>query len=445
MIDLYNLFDSFNGIVYVSDIDTYELVYLNKKGLKRYGFSTAQDFSGKKCYEVLQGCIKPCAVCNNKHLSPGNWVKWSYYSPLLSEKMILFDTMLLAGRRRYRLEIAIGIERIKFSGQKDNQQSNMEQIVNLAIGSAVQMPTPDLSINSLLEFIGLLLKGDRTYIFEKKVDFSIDNTYEWVAFGVKAEKDNLQNLPLDTWITWYQEFQKKQSVIIEHIEDICKINSIQYNLLKQQNITSIIVIPLYNGDENIGFLGIDNPRVASKEYALSLLHIMAHFIEAAIKRRNLVRQLQDMSFHDQLTGVGNRYALRDFVEKLVGTKSLGILFCDIIGLKKVNDTMGHKFGDELIIRCANCMLQSLNKAHCYRFGGDELVACCPDVTENELVQMVEKLKAVLLENNVTMSIGSAFASAGSINIDQLMSEAEARMYEDKRMYYQMSGADRRKC
>ena len=53
----------------------------------------------------------------------------------------------------------------------------------------------DEAIYAILEYFGKSLNGERTYIFEKNKKGGDDNTYEWVAEGVKPEKDNLQNLP----------------------------------------------------------------------------------------------------------------------------------------------------------------------------------------------------------------------------------------------------------
>ena len=51
-----------NECVYASDIDTDELVYMNKKALRLYGIHSLDEVSGKKCYEVLQHCAAPCAA-----------------------------------------------------------------------------------------------------------------------------------------------------------------------------------------------------------------------------------------------------------------------------------------------------------------------------------------------------------------------------------------------
>ena len=52
-----------------SDIDTHELIYMNKKALNIYGFKSVDEVAGKKCYEILQNSSSPCKICNNEDLS----------------------------------------------------------------------------------------------------------------------------------------------------------------------------------------------------------------------------------------------------------------------------------------------------------------------------------------------------------------------------------------
>ena len=83
----------------------------------------------------------------------------------------------------------------------------------------------------------------------------------------------------------------------------------QYENLKRQNISSLVVVPLYDEQKVIGFYGVDNPPVKSLDYTSNMLQIMGHFIVSSIRRRNLVRELEQMSYSDQLTKLGNRSVL----------------------------------------------------------------------------------------------------------------------------------------
>ena len=68
---IWEFFEHLDEYVYVSDPETNQLVYMNQKALKSYGFQSKEEIVGLKCYEVLQGNSAPCSICNNEQLRPG--------------------------------------------------------------------------------------------------------------------------------------------------------------------------------------------------------------------------------------------------------------------------------------------------------------------------------------------------------------------------------------
>lgn len=185
-------------------------------------------------------------------------------------------------------------EREQYSGVQNVQ--DLETIINEGLRVALLEETPDQSLAVLLEHLGKALNGDRTYIFEQNESGCDDNTYEWVADGVEPEKDNLQNVPPDVCASWYRNFSVGRHIVIENLEDIRETDPLQYENLKRQNIHSLVVVPLYNGKELIGFYGVDNPPAKSLEYASNMLQTAAYFIVSSLKRRNLFRELQKRSY-----------------------------------------------------------------------------------------------------------------------------------------------------
>lgn len=174
---------------------------------------------------------------------------------------------------------------------------NLETIINEGLRVALLEETPDQSLDVLLEYLGKALHGERTYIFERNEAGGDDNTYEWVADGVAPEKENLQNVPPEVCATWYSNFSVSSHIIIEDLEDIRQTDPLQYANLKKQSIHSLVVIPLYDNGNIIGFYGVDNPPMKSLEYASNMLHTAAYFIVSSLKRRNLIRELQKRSYN----------------------------------------------------------------------------------------------------------------------------------------------------
>ncbi len=174
---------------------------------------------------------------------------------------------------------------------------NLESVINEGLRVALLEETPDQSLDVLLKHLGNALNGERTYIFEQNETGGDDNTYEWVADGVNPEKENLQNVPPEVCASWYQNFSIGGHIVIKNLEDIRDTDPLQYDNLKRQGIHSLVVVPLYDGEQIIGFYGVDNPPVKSLEYASNMLQTAAYFIVSSLKRRNLFRELQKRSYN----------------------------------------------------------------------------------------------------------------------------------------------------
>ena len=365
---IWNFFENLDELVYVSDVDTYELVYMNRKTRENFGFQTQEEIKGKKCYEVMQHNAAPCSMCNNQELVEGEFKEWKYYNPVLGKHLLLKDTMLEQDGRRYRVEIALDVSNEEKQGSLIQNYENMEAIINEGIRISLNAPTSEQSLEIILEYLGKALNGERTYIFEKNLLGNDDNTYEWVANGIRPEKDNLQNVPAEVCENWYRNFREGKNIIIGNLENIRESDPLQYENLKQQNISTLVVVPLYEGQKIIGFYGVDNPPEKMLDYTSNMLQIMGYFIVSSIRRRNLVRELERMSYSDQLTKLGNRFAMEQYVTDASGTSCFGVVYCDITGLKRVNDTLGHQAGDQLILRAGELLREEFSDYGLFRIG-----------------------------------------------------------------------------
>lgn len=441
---IWEFFENMDEVVYVSDVDSYDLVYMNKKALELYGFQSLGELAGKKCYEILQNSSSPCSICNNQELKKDHFKEWLFYNPILEKHMMLKDTVVEEDGRRYRVEIAIDPCKQELRGNMLRGYENLEATINEGLRMALMQKTPSKTLEVLLEYMGKALGGERTYIFEKNEKGHDDNTYEWVASGVSPEKENLQDLPPEVCANWYENFSIGKHIVIKKLADIKENNPLRYDILKRQNIHSLVVVPLYDDGEAIGFYGVDNLPKESLEYASNMLQIMAHFIISSLRRRNLIRRLRDMSYCDQLTKIGNRHAMNEFIENRQRHTCLGIVYCDVTGLKRLNDSEGHEAGDRLIINACESLKRAFGGHGLFRIGGDELLAICTGMEEQELWEKTAQLKKELKEKKIHMAVGAVWETDSLAGIDRLISAAERKMYQDKAEYYRSSGIERRK-
>ncbi|HLM05675.1 MAG TPA: GGDEF domain-containing protein [Blastococcus sp.] len=153
----------------------------------------------------------------------------------------------------------------------------------------------------------------------------------------------------------------------------------------------------------------------------------------------LKQTYQDQATRDQLTGLLNRRGLVLTAEQIPG--HLGVLFCDLDGFKGVNDTLGHAAGDELLEKVARRLEAAMREDSVLgRMGGDEFVVVAPGASDEDLAGLgrrieVEIGKPFLLEAGMArigVSIGAAHAKPGERDLDSLLGQADALMYEVKR-------------
>ena len=309
-----------------------------------------------------------------------------------------------------------------------------EKLVNEALHVALGEVNATTSIEKFLEKLGSSLQCDRIYIFEGKKNCPVNNTFEWCAEGVSAEIDSLQNVPYEAVSWWYDIFDTYNHLVIENIEDIKETEPLTYEYLKPQNIQSLVTAPLKKGDEIFGFFGVDNPPEYTVQNVRYIVEIVAHFLVSLIEKKKLMDKLEKMSYEDHLTGVYNRNALNDFLEENVHIENIGMVFCDVLGLKRVNDTYGHQAGDALLIRASKCLKNTFRKNDIYRIGGDEFLIISRDIEKEVFEKRIAELKEKMESYDVKMSLGPVWKSL-STDIEQMVYEADALMYEDKRAYY----------
>ncbi len=442
---IWEFFENMGESVYVSDMETHELVYMNKKALQAYGLASVEDTAGRKCYEVLKSSSMPCSVCTNPLLKEGEFVEWRYFNPQLGRAYGLKDTILMDEGRRLHLNIAFNASRVETSQSGGYDYQFIEKQVNEAIRVAMKASSPNYAIGILLDYIGKICSANRTYIFERNADGNDDNTYEWVASGITPEKDNLQNVPAEVCAGWYECFAEGKKIVITDKENIRESDPLVYAELSRQNITSIVVEPLYdNHNKVLGFFGVDDPKNKNLEYITDLLQIMGNFIVSLMMSRNLIEKLHAMANTDQLTGFGNRHAMSSYIREISAEESVGVIYCDITGLKRVNDMQGHEAGDRLILRACSCLSDTFGNHGLFRIGGDELLVICKGVTETEFNVLVQRLRDSMPSYSVVMAAGTVWHSNGGIDVDNLLDSSETLMRLEKEEYYRTSGIERRK-
>ena len=146
---------------------------------------------------------------------------------------------------------------------------------------------------SILKSVGKYTAADRAYIFEwnseKKESFK--NTFEWCASGIKPQIQNLQEVPVCLMQNWVETFIQKKNIIIYDLEEIAEETPQEYEILKPQNIHSLIAVPIYTNHKFIGFIGLDNPDLNQDRMSMNLLSDVGCHLGSVRENLRMMREL----------------------------------------------------------------------------------------------------------------------------------------------------------
>lgn len=159
------------------------------------------------------------------------------------------------------------------------------------------------------------------------------------------------------------------------------------------------------------------------------------------ERKKMERQLQYLSLHDPLTGIYNRTYFEEEIHRLetMGQVKIGIIICDLDGLKLVNDTLGHERGDTLLKAAATAIKKSIRQSDFVaRIGGDEFAILIHDNDPKTVEAVCNRIREHVIRYNqdhselpLSISFGFAVNSSESLNIPSVFKEADDNMYREK--------------
>ena len=432
--DIHKVLDQIDEIIYIADLENYELLYLNRIGRERFGTPAP----GVKCYEFLQGEEKPCKFCTNGELShlQDKHITWVRQHSAAGN-MLLHDSIIDYGGRPCRMELAISVERYVAEAAAAKQDLAAERKLVKCIENLVLSTDFDAAVNSMLETILEHYSADRAYIFE--FDWTRDvthNTYEICRDGVTPEKDNLQNLPIEVVALWVDIF-RNQHRKINIIEDVDALKDdparrIEYDCLHPQGIKSLITVPIFVSGELHGFLGVDNPHahMDAPEMLAQITYVAAN----ELQKRTLTDELTVKSYLDPLTGLRNRLAYDEALGYLLGKEiPTGVGFLDLNGLKWINDNLGHDMGNKALRRVCEILLKYIQKEYVYRISGDEFVIIWTDVEYPIFNAAAEQLEAALVEEKDIASFGFVWGAEEDVGV--AVRKAEQAMQAAKNKFY----------
>jgi diguanylate cyclase (GGDEF)-like protein len=202
---------------------------------------------------------------------------------------------------------------------------------------------------------------------------------------------------------------------------------------------TIFVVRAKVGESDRGWLALVDTVEHRVEDGRELVNQCAALLTVALDLRDQEAQLRRAAHSDRLTGLPNRASFTASLEAAIG-RPAALLFLDLDGFKRVNDTLGHHAGDRLLVSVADRLRQCLRAGDvAARFGGDEFLVLLDDVGPGpELDDLVTRIRGairapyVLSDRTaqVGVSVGWADCLTGT-SAEQLLQQADSAMYRAK--------------
>ena len=216
---------------------------------------------------------------------------------------------------------------------------------------------------------------------------------------------------------------------------LAKTNEKLYKFLIEHDIKEVTFAIITDKKNHVEILGNINPRKSS--LARKLIEDVAICFSIAMYNKKHLNKTTLAATTDSLTGALNRVAYKNDILVFDQNKpeNFSCVYVDVNELHIRNNKYGLAAGDEMLIYIANTMKEVFYGHRIYRMGGDEFLVFTKDVDQETVKNNIETFIEQLKPKGYNVAIGMSYRTQND-NCEEMVREAEVRMYEAKSQYYQ---------
>lgn len=213
------------------------------------------------------------------------------------------------------------------------------------------------------------------------------------------------------------------------------------------NIHSRMGVPIKVGEKFIGFIVVDHTHYNFlTEFHEIFLSSIASQIAIALENSILYKKIEKAARYDALIGIYNRKTFYEVVEKRTSEdkfRKYAIVMIDLDDFKKINDSLGHQFGDKVLVETSNLIKNGLDPQDIIaRYGGEEIILyidCCRDGYDGvykkieEIRKSIEKNVVIRngISKSITASFGIGFYPKDGRELEKVINIADIELYKSK--------------
>ncbi|MES9992095.1 MAG: EAL domain-containing protein [Candidatus Thiodiazotropha sp.] len=405
--------DTLDAAVYVSDMSSYEVLFMNQKAIARWG-----DMIGDSCWKMMRNKLDgPCKFCTNIQLLGANGLPTGIHvwERNIEESGEWLDCRDQAIRwpdgRLVRMQIATDITDRVMAQQRILAEHQFLQSIIDGVADPIMVVDRDYNIK-------LMNKA------AKEAPQVTDILDQYKCYQVSHERD----LPC--------------------AEDDCAC-PLEIVLETRKQVTVIHRHKTADGSERL-FEVVGSPLFDEQHRVSGMIQasrdITAH-IQTQQELQEKKTKLEHVAYHDSLTSLPNRTLLADRLNHTMAQVNrrggeLAVAYLDLDGFKEINDNYGHDTGDLFLVALAHRVKENLREGDTIaRLGGDEFVAVLVDLQDKkDSIPLLERMLAAAaqpvhvgnLNLQASASIGVTFyPQAEDVDADQLLRQADQAMYNAK--------------
>ena len=214
-----------------------------------------------------------------------------------------------------------------------------------------------------------------------------------------------------------------------------KENPAFYTILKEHEISKLVFSATVNLLNHIAILCVINPKHSSD--ACYVTEKVSACFTIALNNHNNLNKTRLAATTDSLTGALNRVAYNNDLHIINEERPFDFtcIYVDVNELHYRNNRFGHAAGDEMLLYIAHTLKDVFFGQKVYRMGGDEFLVFCRALSQEDIKKYIDIFLEQLKPHDYHVAIGISFRSQNT-NTEEMVREAEVRMYDSKAKYYQ---------
>lgn len=275
----------------------------------------------------------------------------------LPVKALFIPVKVNSGEIEGGLVIVEDLTRQREADSQTQRQLAFEKMVAQISKRLVNTPIEliDQAVNQTMREIGEFFDVDRCYIFQfDAIRHEHSNTHEWCAAGVESQVSKLQRLPNESFPWILMQIESQQVLNIPDVQAMDESLAAERDFLLAQNIQSLLIIPMIENSQSVGFFGIDSVR-AQHDWPndkIVLLQVVAETISNAFSRRAFEKALRKVNKQYQQFSAQvplGLYTLRVNAEGKASYDYCNELFLELNGAETASEVLdlAHVHPDDL--------------------------------------------------------------------------------------------------